>query len=126
MLYASWFLFLLRYYIVGLADIVQLQLPMEPDGNQDQNSYWLYTIVLAPEYVNRRDEILGLLKGHGIEARPVFFPMHRMPPYIKYGQAGEEYSSANHLSDGGISLPSSVSVTENEIKRVCAALRSVL
>jgi perosamine synthetase len=113
-------------YNKNLADIVQLQLPMEPDGYQDQNSYWLYTIVLVPEYVRRRDEILDLLKSHGIEARPVFFPMHRMPPYVKYGQAGECYSGANHLSDGGISLPSSVSVTENEIKRVCAVLRSVL
>ena len=112
-------------YDKHLADIVQLQLPIDPKGNQSLNSYWLYTIVLAPEYVIRRDEILELLKNHGIEARPVFFPMHRMPPYIKYSQAGECYSGANHLSDGGICLPSSITVTENEIERVCAVLRSV-
>lgn len=109
-----------------LADIAHLQLPKEPNGSHGLNSYWLYTIVLTPEYVIRRDEILDFLKNHGIEARPVFFPMHRMPPYIKYRQRGECYSGANHLSDGGISLPSSVSITENEIKRVCAVLRSVL
>jgi perosamine synthetase len=119
-------LWIAAQYDKHLADIAQLQLPMELKGSQGLNSYWLYTIVLAPEYDNRRDEILDLLKNDGIEARPVFFPMHRMPPYMQYGKAGERYSVANHLSDGGISLPSSVSVTENEIERVCAVLRSVL
>jgi perosamine synthetase len=113
-------------YDKHLADIVQLQLPMELKSNQGQNSYWLYTIVLAPEYVNMRDEILDLLKNHGIEARPVFIPLHRMPPYTRYVQIGECYSCANQLSDGGISLPSSSSITESEIKRVCAILRSAL
>lgn len=112
-------------YNKHLSDIVQLQLPMESKSNQSLNSYWLYTIVLSTEFVSRRDEILDHLKNHGIEARPIFFPMHRMPPYIKYVMKGESYTVANHLSDGGISLPSSVSVTENEIQRVCAVLRSV-
>jgi perosamine synthetase len=110
-------------YDKHLAGIAELQLPTKQRGDQDQNSYWLYTVVLMPKFVRRRDEILDLLKSLGIEARPVFFPMHRMPPYVKYALAGESYSRANHLSDGGISLPSSVSVTENEIRRVCSVLR---
>ena len=113
-------------YNKQLSGIVHLQLPMEPKGKDGQNSYWLYTVVLAPEHVNRRDEILTILKNHGIEARPVFFPMHRMPPYVNYAQVGERYSCSNRLSDGGISLPSSVSITEVEIKRICAVLVSVM
>lgn len=111
-------------YAKHLAGIVELQLPIEAKGIQSLNSYWLYTIILVPECSNRRCEILDLLRNHGIEARPVFFPMHRMPPYVQYIQAGELYSSSNYLSDGGISLPSSTKVTEDEIQRVSSLLRS--
>lgn len=113
-------------YEMQLADIEWLQLPSEPKDDHSLNSYWLYTVVLKPKHIQRRDKILSILKNHAIEARPVFFPMHRMPPYAKYAKIDEDYSTSSYLSDGGISLPSSVSVTEAEIKRVCEVLRSAL
>lgn len=111
-------------YNKRLTGISQLQLPGEQ--GDVRNSYWLYTVVLAPDLVPKRNELLDLLKNNGIEARPVFYPIHRMPPYKQFGLAGSTYNVSNYLSDGGISLPSSVSVTETELQRVCDVLRSVL
>ena len=107
-----------------LVDIPHIQLPLEPHGSYSVNSYWLFTIILSKEYVHKRDEILEFLANHGIEARPVFIPMHRMPPYTQYSQSDEKYNASNHLSDGGISLPSSIAITEIEIEHVCSKLRA--
>jgi perosamine synthetase len=119
-------LWIAEEYRKRLGDITELRLPNEPDSDMSINSYWLYTIVLQPESSHWRDEILDALKFHGIEARPVFFPMHRMPPYKNFTSANDRYDCANRLADGGISLPSSVSVTEDEIDRVCIVLRFAL
>ena len=113
-------------YHQRLIDIPQLQLPVEPDQSQSLNSYWLYTVILIPECVNKRDKVLEILNSRGIEARPVFIPMHRMPPYIQYALSSGGYDSSNYLSDCGLSLPSSIAITENEINHVCSTLRSAL
>jgi perosamine synthetase len=107
-------------YKARLSGIDALQLPTEQ--GKAFNSYWLYTVVLDINYVSKRNSILDMLKENGIEARPVFFPLHRMPPYERYSRSGAQWTVANHLSDGGISLPSSVHVTENELQRVCSML----
>lgn len=114
-----------KHYKNHLSGLEQLVLPGEPENAKSQNSYWLYTIVLKPAYASMRDELIGLLGNSGIDARRVFYPMHQMPPYKRYASSGEVYENANCLSDGGISLPSSVSVSESEIQRVCSVIRSL-
>jgi len=86
----------------------------------------MYTIVLLPPLTQKRDEIINLLKQIGIESRPVFYPIHRMPPYKHFRMVGESYRVSSELSDGGISLPSSIYVEEVEIRRVCNVLSSNL
>jgi len=114
-------------YSKYLADMPFLLLPEDPsDYAETFNSYWLYTVVLQPQKSHKRDEIIKRLLSNGIEARPVFFPLHRMPPYKKYSLPTNTYKSANLLADGGISLPSSVSITEEEIKYVCDSLQEAL
>jgi perosamine synthetase len=109
-----------REYEKRLSGASCLLLPTEDLGIT--NSYWLYTIVLLGDMASKRDEIIEGLKLRGIESRPIFFPVHEMPPYQKYALADECYSVSVGLSKAGISLPSSVYVTEEEIQRVCSAL----
>ena len=85
------------------------------------NSYWLYTVILSTDFAGQRDNILASLKGKGIEARPVFFPMHKMPPYQAFG-GGSNYPISTSISSRGISLPSSVNTTEEEIEYICDRL----
>lgn len=111
-------------YKARLTGLDALLLPAEC-GNS-YNSYWLYTVVLTAEYVMKRNEVLELLTSRGIEARPVFFPIHRMPPYERFNPHGSTWPVSDHLSDAGISLPSSITATEDDIQRVCTALISIL
>jgi perosamine synthetase len=111
-------------YNKRLNNIEYLQLPVEEEDVI--NSYWMYTIVLLPPLTQKRDEIIHLLKQSGIESRPVFYPMHLMPPYEHFSLAEKNYRVSSCLSDGGISLPSSIYVKEAEILRVCNVLCSNL
>ncbi|CAN1534526.1 WecE Predicted pyridoxal phosphate-dependent enzyme apparently involved in regulation of cell wall biogenesis [Methylophilaceae bacterium] len=111
-------------YNKRLKNIAHLQLPVEEDNTL--NSYWMYTVVLLQPLTQKRDELIELFKQAGIESRPVFYPMHLMPPYVGFSVAGESYSISTGLSEGGINLPSSVYVEEMEIQRVCNVINSFL
>lgn len=101
-------------------------LSLPQDGGDIYNSYWLYTLVLQEKLSSKRDEVLNYLKARGIEARPIFFPLDRMPPYKKYIHKGTSYPISDWLSSCGISLPSSVTITKDEINRVSKCLLDAL
>lgn len=89
------------------------------------NSYWLYTFMVRPGAPFDRDTMMRYLGQHGIETRPVFYPMHVMPPYQKLPGADKLPVSAA-LSAAGISLPSSVSLTEVEISHICINIENFI
>jgi perosamine synthetase len=103
-----------------------LPISLPQDGGDVYNSYWLYTIILNQELSFARDQIVNALKNSGIEVRPTFFPLHRMPPYKKYIQKNAKFPASDWLSDCGISLPSSVAMTEAEIRRTCESLTDAI
>lgn len=88
------------------------QLPTE-DLNS-VNSYWLYTCLIKPSAPFDRDELMNYLNTMGVETRPVFYPLHIMPPYTEFGRV-ENLGCSRHISQCGISLPSSVNLTEVEV-----------
>ena len=103
-------------YNKNLRNVKGVQLP----GNFGNviNSYWLYTINLPDELTSYRDNVLDLMLKDGIEARPIFFPMSEMPPYKRYADKDRDYSVSTYLSKSGISLPSSIDLTKDDILRV--------
>jgi len=111
-------------YNKRLNSIPFLQLPVELE--EAINSYWMYTIVLLSGLAQRRNEVIESFRQNGIESRPVFYPIHRMPPYEGYVKKEDSYKVSNALSNGGINLPSSVYTNEVEIQRVCDILLSTL
>src|SRR5690606_34134029 len=88
-----------------------------PDSEEagNKNSYWLYTFLVKPESPFTRDELISFLAANGIESRRVFYPLHEMPPYTKYGKASELANSIA-ISQTGISLPSSPILEKEEVK----------
>ncbi len=109
-------------YNAGLHGLPALQLPVE--CGDAFSSYWLYTVVLTGEYSFKRNDILDYLKNRGIEARPVFFPIHRMPPYERFKRDDSSWIVSDCLSNAGISLPSSINANEKDIQRVCNSFHS--
>lgn len=93
-----------------------------PEERKDMlNSYWLYTFMVNPSAPFNRDELIDYLSLQGIETRPVFFPMHQMPPYVNFGKP-ENLVVSIQLSACGISLPSSVNLTEVELNYICKSI----
>jgi len=109
-----------QVYSHELSQIPFFQLPIEkPDFF---NSYWLYTFMVKEGSPFTRDELIDYLNLQGIETRPVFFPMHEMPPYQSYGDA-RNLQVSKCLSESGMSLPSSVNLTDSELMHICNQIK---
>jgi perosamine synthetase len=80
---------------------------------------WLYTVTIDGASVDQRDRVIGSLAQEGIETRPVFHPLHHLPPYL---QLDRSYPVAERLGATGISLPTHLGLTESDIARVSKAL----
>jgi dTDP-4-amino-4,6-dideoxygalactose transaminase len=85
-------------------------------------SHWLSCVLLADRA--RRDAVRQHLADEGIEARPVWLPLHRQAPYRDAPRLGGEV--ADELADRGLALPSSASLTPADQQRVIDAVRSSL
>lgn len=86
------------------------------------NSYWAYSVI--GDFSNfgiTRDEFMGRLDKAGIETRPLFYPLHVMPPYRAY-VGNRTFPMTNRLSAGGISLPSAVTLAPDEINYISGVI----
>ena len=110
---------LAKIYSETLNKYAFFQTPIEKEGTF--NSYWLYTFLVKEEAPFKREALIDFLNNKGIETRPVFYPLHIMPPYSNYGVKENLKISAN-ISTTGVSLPSSVNLSELEAKHICSCI----
>jgi perosamine synthetase len=85
-----------------------------------RHSFWMYTILLAENAAIDRDELMNRLAKAGIETRPVFYPMHVMPPYL---EPGGSYPNAESLARRGISLPTHGLIQEEDVRYIAQQLQ---
>jgi perosamine synthetase len=108
---------LARHYVRRLAALPEITLPATVDGLV--NSYWMFSIIVDFAGLGLdRDAFMARLSRAGIESRPLFYPMHVMPPYRDYAK-GAAFPVTDRLSANGLSLPSGVLLTEEDIDYVC-------
>jgi perosamine synthetase len=72
-----------------------------------------------------RDEVIPSLARRGIDARPVVYPVHQLPPYAP-SAAGEEFPVAERVARDGINLPTWAGLTRDDVQYVCEQLRECL
>lgn len=77
---------------------------------------WLYTVRLLNA---DRDDTMKRLALDGVDTRPVFYPMHVLPPYA---DTKGEFPVADELSRTGISLPTHGRLSEDDVDYVCERL----
>ncbi len=107
-----------------LKDIEGITLP--PEKEWAKNVYWMYSILIEPEFGMSRDKLMEELEKRGIETRPFFTPMHMQPVFRKMGLfEGERYPVAEELSGKGMHLPSSSGLREEEIKYICNVIKNL-
>ena len=84
--------------------------------NGYDSSYWLFTAKLKGHSLIKRDDLIDKLAKVGVDTRPVFYPMSQMPPFAQYDK--HLTGMSEHISHNGISLPTSVYLSEDEIKSI--------
>ncbi len=103
-----------RKYDEGLADFGNFFRPLILPGVVE--SPWLYTIGIRDTKSGAVKSLAQTLKTEGIDSRPVFIPIHSLPPYK---QSNSNYlPNTNYLSERGISLPTYPSIKDSEVKAI--------
>ena len=107
-------------YAHGLREIPGVRLPAVRPGVRAV--CWLASMLVEPRTFGMgRDALMRALAARGIETRPFFYPLHRMPPY----RSRERFPVAERLARQGLNLPSGPAITGEEIDRVIDAVRRV-
>ena len=86
---------------------------------------WLFCITVdESEYGRSRDDLVALLAEQGIETRPFFMALHRLPPFREESRRRREHLPVtDRLSATGISLPTFTGITDQEIDSVAQVIR---
>lgn len=96
-------------------------LTMQHDQPWSARACWLFTVLIDPALAARRDWLINALLDKGIETRPVFYPMHVLPPYVEL--LGEQVLPvAEDISRRGISLPTHPGLTRDDVSFVSETL----
>jgi len=107
-------------YRARLGRIEGLRLPAEIPGMR--NSHWMMSIITELERAGLdRDAFMAQLGKAGIETRPLFYPLHQMPPYRAYA-GNRAFPHATRLSANGLSLPSGATLTDGQLDYVCGVI----
>jgi perosamine synthetase len=110
-------------YGAELADVPGLQLPIEQPWAR--NVYWMYAVVVQPEFGRTRDELAAHLRADGIDTRTFFCPMDLQPCLLDLpGFGGDPCPVADRLWETGLYLPSSTNLTDDDLARIGAGVRS--
>lgn len=107
-------------YRARLGRIDGLRLPTEIPGLR--NSHWMISVIAEPERTGLdRDSFMARLGKAGIETRPLFYPLHEMPPYRAFA-GNRAFPHASRLSASGLSLPSGVTLTDGQLDYICGVI----
>ena len=109
-------------YTRYLKDVRGLQLPAELDWAF--NVYWMYAIVIHPEFGMTRDELAAALWADEIETRTFFCPMNQQPVLRSLpGFRDVPCPVADRLWETGLYLPSTWNLPEQTIRQVAESIR---
>ena len=91
-----------------------------------RNVDWLFTITLHEPVRVSRDDVIARLAERGVETRPVFYPMHVLPPYQEMGKEDGAFPVADRVARSGLSLPTWAGLEREDVTYVCDALRECI
>lgn len=85
-----------------------------------EHVHWMTTVLLGEDLPVAREEVGRRLLDRGIETRPVFYPLHTLPPHRRPAQG--PFPVADRVARRGISLPTWGGLTAEDVGYVCDAL----
>jgi perosamine synthetase len=112
------------WYSDRLCDVAGVTVNTEPAGTL--NPYWMVTAIAR---AHDKQDLARHLKARGINTRPFFFPLSSLSAYADAAdtrRARAENLTSYAISPHGINLPSALSLTEDDVERVCREFRGAL
>jgi perosamine synthetase len=85
---------------------------------------WLYTLRVDDDLGMTRDELAERLLMSGIETRPVFPPLHGMPPFERFARGS--FPVTERLALTGLTLPSGVTLSDDDVDAITTTLRGIV
>ena len=82
--------------------------------------WFLFTLVLGDDTRSIRDDLIPYLLKHGIDTRPVYYPLHSLPPYLKTDS--DAFPVAERVSQRGINLPTWAGMKREDVRYVCGKI----
>lgn len=108
-------------YEEGLGSLPGVEFMPEPV--YAHSTRWLTCLTIDPEQAGTdRDAVIKALERENIESRPTWKPMHLQPLYKGYEIVGGRVSEK--LFKNGLCLPSGTAMTNADMERVIATIRS--
>jgi perosamine synthetase len=110
-----------RENLLPLEKAEHVRLPVEPPGCS--SVYWLYSLVLSEGGAGRKERIRErALRKFGIQTRPFYAPMHKLPIY----RCDQTLPNSEFLADHGIVLPTYAGLKDEEIDEISEAISSCI
>ena len=95
-----------------------------PEAEYGRSNRWLTVVILdRHRFGADRERVRRALEAHGIEARPVWKPLHLQPVFEDAPVRGGHVAEA--LFRDGLCLPSGTSLTEDQQDEICTVIRDV-
>lgn len=113
-------IFIFKKYYSKLKNLDDIE--MIKNNSKIKHSHWLTFIIV--KNVSIRDTLLQFLNNKGIEARSGFYSAHQMDIYKNYKNKISNYNNSRSISASIITLPSSVSLKNEEINYICKLIKS--
>jgi perosamine synthetase len=109
-------------YIEALAGVPGVSVMDVPPGTEP--NYWFYSLLIEPSEAGAdREAVMAHLASAGIESRPLWHPNNLQAPYRD--DRAWRIERTIHFHDRVLNVPCSSDLTEDDVVRVCDAIRDV-
>jgi len=119
-----------KLYNSLLMDVKGITLP--PEKEWAKNVYWMYGILIEDDFGMTMNEVRDSLKKKGVDTRSFFIPMHKQPLFMenkrnddRFPDCSGSYPISEELCRKGLYLPSSSSLTKDQIEFVVNAIKEL-
>lgn len=113
-----------REYASSLKEKFGSHVTPHPEMPWSRCVFWMYTLLIDSLDPIKRERLRSYLAEEGIETRPIFYPISKLPPY--QGDAEMSNPNAISISNKGISLPTYEGLESTDIDVITNALHELV
>ena len=104
-------------------------LTLPPEKEWAKNVYWMYGVLVQPEFGKTMPQLCEALLLRGVETRTFFIGMHKQPAYMKndprFPDVSGRYPVSDELEEKGFYLPSSSHLTKEQITFIVEQIKEI-